>query len=78
MIHDSIAVEDSPKLLPAVKLGAEGDDSISLERVADEEGNDSNESFSASEAGGDDAEIGGLDSAGEEEDGTEGELMDLS
>ena len=85
MIHDSIAVEDSRKLLPAVKLGAEGDDqgddSISLERVADEEGNDSNESFSASEAGGDVAATGGLDSAGEEEeeeDETEGEPMDLS
>ena len=71
MIHDTIAVEDSPKRRP--------DDSISSERVR-KQGNDptESESFSASEAGGDDAEIGGLDSAGEEEDETEGELMDLS
>ena len=70
MIHDTIVVEDSPKRRP--------DDSISSERVHDEQGNDPTESFSASEAGGDDAEIGGLDSAGEEEEETEGELMDLS
>jgi hypothetical protein len=50
VIHDAIAVEDSPKPRP--------DDSISSGRVGDEEGNDSTESFSATEAGGDDAEIG--------------------
>ena len=70
MIHDTITVVDPPKPRP--------DDSISSEKVGDGEGNDSTESFSASEAGGDDAEIGGLDSAGEEEDETEGEWMDLS
>ena len=76
MVYDTIAVEDSPKLLPAMKVGDGGDDSISSKRVGDEEGNESNEFFSASEAGGNDAETGGLDSAGEEE--TEGESMDLS
>ena len=65
MVYDTIAVEDDPEpgLLPSVKVG-------------EEEGNDSNESFSASETGGDVVETGGLDSAGEEE--TEGESMDLS
>ena len=53
-----------------------GDDSNSSEWVGHEEANDSNASFSASEAGGDVAETGGLDNAGEEE--TEGEPMDLS
>jgi hypothetical protein len=55
-----------------------GDDSISSERVGEEEGNGSNDSFSASETGGDVAETGGVDSAGEEEEETEGEPMDLS
>jgi hypothetical protein len=77
VVHDTITVEDSPKLLPAVKVGEGGDDSISSERIGDEEGNDSNECFSASEVGGDDAETGGVDSAGEEEE-IEGEPMDIS
>jgi len=62
-----------------MKVGEGGDDLISTERIGDEEGNDLKESFSASEAGGDDPETGGLDSAGEEEEEeTEGEPMDLS
>lgn len=75
MFHDTIVVEDSLKRRPVKRRP---DDSISSERPRDEGGNDPTESFSASEAGGDDVEIGGLDSAGEEEDETEGELMDLS
>lgn len=66
MIHDSITVEPPPTLLPALNV------------VGEEEGIDSNDSFSASEAGGDVAETGVLDSAGEEEEETEGEPMDLS
>lgn len=47
--------------------------------VSEDAGNDSNGSFSASDAGQDAVETGGWDSAGEEEDEeAEGELMDLS
>ena len=42
------------------------------------EGIDSSESFSASEPGGDVAETGGVDSAGEEDEDAKGEAMDLS
>ena len=74
-------VEDSPRLEPVAKVSeGEGNDSFALDR-GDEvgEGNDSSESFTASEAGGDVAETGGLDSAGEEDDeNTEGGVMDLS
>jgi hypothetical protein len=72
VVYDTIIVEDLPPavLLPAAKV-VNGDAS---EKV-DEERNDSNESFSASETDGEVAETGGLDSAGEEEE-TE-EQMDL-
>jgi hypothetical protein len=53
------------------------------ETGGEDDGNDWNQSFSASETGGDVSGTGGLDSAGEEEEeeeeeGTEGEPMDLS
>jgi hypothetical protein len=69
-------VEDDPEpgQPPAAKVGDEGDPSD----VGEGEGNDSNGSFSESGTGGDVAETGGLDSAGEDDDETEGELMDLS
>jgi hypothetical protein len=73
VLHDTIAVVDDPRpralLAPKVLLD---------EIVVEDDGNDSNESFS--EAGGNLAPIGGLDSAGEEdeEEETEGEPMDLS
>jgi hypothetical protein len=67
--------------LEAAAVVVEGDrnDSFTLER-GDEagEGNDSSESFSASEAGGDAGETGAIDSAGEEDEDAEGEAMDLS
>jgi hypothetical protein len=63
-----------PGQLPTVKVGEEGDTS----NVGEEEGSDSNGSFSMSETGGDVAETGGLDSAGEDDDETQGEPMDLS
>ena len=57
----------------------EGETSHASITVSEDEGNDSNGSFSASDAGGDVAETGGLDSAGEEaEEDSEGEAMDLS
>lgn len=58
---------------------SDANDSFTLDR-GDEagEGNDSSESFTASEAGGDVAETGGVDSAGEEDEDAEGEAMDLS
>ena len=64
-----IAVEDDPEpgLLPAAKVDEEVDTSH-----MDEEGDDSNGSLSVSETGEDVAETGGLDSAGEEEEETEG------
>ena len=74
-------MEDSPRLEPAAKVGdGEGNDSFALDRDDEgAEGNDSSESFSASEAGGDVAETGGLDSAGEEdEEDADAEVMDLS
>jgi hypothetical protein len=60
-------------------VGEEGNDSFTLDR-ADEnvEGNDSSESFSASEADGDVAEIGGVESAGEGDEDEEEEIMDIS
>jgi hypothetical protein len=73
VLHNTIAVMDDPRtralLPPKVLLD---------EIVVEDDGNDSNESFS--EAGGNVAPIGGLDSAGEEdeEEETEGEPMDLS
>ena len=73
-------VEKSPRLTAAAEMGeGEGNDSFTLDR-GDEagEGNGSSESFSASEADGDVAETGGLDSAGEEDEDVEGEAMDLS
>lgn len=74
-------MDDSPRLEPGAKVGeGDGNDPFALDR-GDEvgEGNDSSESFSASEAGGDVAEAGGLDSADEEdEEDMEGEVMDLS
>ena len=75
MIYDTITVEDDPELgqLLVVKIGEERDTSNLRE-----EGNDSNSSFSVSETSGDFAETGGLDSAGEEDEDTEGEPMDLS
>jgi len=63
-----------------VKVGAgKGNDSFTLDR-ADKAGygNDSSEWYSASEADGDVAETGGVDSAGEEDEDAEGEAMDLS
>jgi len=81
VFYYTIVVEDSPRLEPAAKVAErEGSDSFALDR-GDEvgEGNDSSEWFSASEASGDVAESGGLDSAGEkDEEDTEGEVMDLS
>ena len=76
MIYDTINVEDNPKpgQLPALNFGEEGD----ILNEEEDEVNDSNGSFSGSETGGDVAETGGLDSAGEEDEETEGELMDLS
>jgi hypothetical protein len=77
VFYDTIVVEASPGLEPAAKVGGgDGDDSFTLDK--DDEGNDSSQSFSASEAGGDVAETGGVDSAGEEDEGAEGESMDLS
>jgi hypothetical protein len=74
VVHDTITVEDDPasKLLPSVKVN---DDTTNL---FEDEGNGSNDSFSASETGGEGVEIGGLDSAGEDEDKREGEPMDWS
>ena len=76
MIYDTIAVEDepAPEVLLAMKVSEEGETS----NVAEEEANDSNGSFSASETGGDVTATGGLDSAGEEEEEPEGEPMDVS
>jgi hypothetical protein len=76
VIYDTIVVEDepAPEVLPAMKVSEEGETSI----VVEEEGNDSNGSFSASETGGDVVETGGLDSAGEEDEEIEGEPMDVS
>jgi len=80
VLYDTIAVVDDPRprALPAPKVPLD-------EIVVEDDENDSNESFSASEAGGNVAPIGGLDSAGEEdedeedeEEETEGEPMDLS
>jgi hypothetical protein len=56
----------------------EGEISHASIAVSENEGTDSNGSFSASDAGGNTAETGGLDSAGEEEEEMEGEVMDLS
>jgi len=73
-------VERSPRLEAAAKVRAgKGKDSFTLDR-ADESGdeNDSSKWFSASEAGGDVSETGGVDSAGEEDEYAEGEAMDLS
>lgn len=67
-------MEEDPELgqLPAVEVEEEEDTSN-----AGEEGNDSNGLFDVSEMGGDVAETGGLDSAGEGDEETEGESMDL-
>jgi hypothetical protein len=56
----------------------EGEISHAAIAVNEDEGTDSNGSFSTNDAGGDAAETGGLDSAGEEEEETEGEVMHLS
>lgn len=61
-----------------VEEGEEGEVSRASVAVSEDEGNDSNGSFSASDAGGDAAETGGVDSAGEEDEETEGEVMVLS
>jgi hypothetical protein len=75
VIYDTITVDDDAEFgqLPAVKVGEEGDTSNAWE----EEGNDSNGLFGVSETGGDVAETGGLGSAGEEDEETEGVPMDL-
>ena len=51
---------------------------MTLRSLAENEGNGSNDSFSASETDGEAAETGGLDSAGEDEDKTEEEPMEWS
>jgi hypothetical protein len=68
VVYDTIAVEDDP--LPSVTTN----DNTAI--LPEDEGNTTNNSFSASETGGEAAEVGGLDSAGEDEDKTEGEPMD--
>jgi hypothetical protein len=57
-------------------VGEEGNDSFILERG--DEIVEGSASFSASEAGGDVAEIGGVESAGEEDEDAEEEIMDIS
>ena len=64
MVYDTITVEEEPRAV--------------LPPPPEDEGNDSNASFSASETGGEGMQTGGLDSAGEEDQKTEGEPMDLS
>jgi hypothetical protein len=79
VFHDTIVVERSPSLEAAAMMGEERNESFILDRGDESvEGNDSSESFSASEAGGDVAEIAGVESAGEEDEDAEGEIMDLS
>ena len=78
MIHDTITIEKEPTPAnPQTMVEEGGSNSALLDHAVEEQENNSNESFSSSEADVESMEMGGVDSAGEE-DQAEGEEMDLS